>query len=297
MVKKEWDSDTFHDRNIKVLLLGSSRVMLEKGLSESLAGRFEEIRMSHWSYREMKECFSFTLDQYLFYGGYPGAASLIEDDDRFQQYIQSAIIEATINKDILMDTPISKPALLRQTFELGAAYSGSLLSMNKMLGSLQDAGNTATLAGYINLLDESGLLCGLQKFSIDMARRKASIPKLQVYNNALKMVYSPLTFEQAITDRKAWGHIFESGIGAYLVSQAFVHRFEVFYWRERNDEVDFILRKKGSMVAIEIKSNAEKRTAGLDKFKEFFAPQSSFIVGEGGINAEEFLSMDIKKLF
>ncbi len=297
VVKKEWDSDTFHDRNIKVLLLGSSRVMLEKGLSESLAGRFEEIRMSHWSYREMKECFGFTLDQYLFYGGYPGAASLIEDDDRFQQYIQSAIIEATINKDILMDTPISKPALLRQTFELGAAYSGSLLSMNKMLGSLQDAGNTATLAGYINLLDESGLLCGLQKFSIDMARRKASIPKLQVYNNALKMVYSPLTFEQAITDRKAWGHIFESGIGAYLVSQAFVHRFEVFYWRERNDEVDFILRKKGSMVAIEIKSNAEKRTAGLDKFKEFFAPQSSFIVGEGGINAEEFLSMDIKKLF
>ncbi len=297
VVKKEWDSDTFHDRNIKVLLLGSSRIMLEKGLSESLAGRFEEIRMSHWSYREMKECFGFTLDQYLFYGGYPGAASLIEDDDRFQQYIQSAIIEATINKDILMDTPISKPALLRQTFELGAAYSGSLLSMNKMLGSLQDAGNTATLAGYINLLDESGLLCGLQKFSIDMARRKASIPKLQVYNNALKMVYSPLTFEQAITDRKAWGHIFESGIGAYLVSQAFVHRFEVFYWRERNDEVDFILRKKGSMVAIEIKSNAEKRTAGLDKFKEFFAPQSSFIVGEGGINAEEFLSMDIKKLF
>lgn len=297
VVKKEWDDDTFHDRDIKVLLLGSSRVLLEKGLSESLAGRFEEIRMSHWSYREMKECFGFSLDQYLFYGGYPGAASLIDDTDRFQQYIQSSIIEATINKDILMDTPISKPALLRQTFELGAAYSGSLLSLNKMLGSLQDAGNTSTLAGYIHLLDESGLLCGLQKFSIDTARRKASIPKLQVYNNALKMVYSPLTFDQAITDRKVWGHIFESGIGAYLVSQAFVHRFEVFYWRERNDEVDFILRKKGSVVAIEVKSNAEKRTEGLEKFRELFKPQSSFIIGDGGIGAEEFFSIDIKKLF
>lgn len=296
-VKKEWDDDTFHDRNIKVLLLGSSRVLLEKGLSESLAGRFEEIRMSHWSYMEMKECFGFSLDQYLFYGGYPGAASLSDDPDRFQQYIQSSIIEATINKDILMDTPISKPALLRQTFELGAAYSGSLLSLNKMLGSLQDAGNTATLAGYINLLNESGLLCGLQKFSIDTARRKASIPKLQVYNNALKTVYSPLTFEQAITDRKAWGHIFESGIGAYLVSQAFVHRFDVFYWRERNDEVDFILRKKGSVVAVEVKSNAEKRTEGLDKFKELFKPQTSFIIGDGGISTEEFFSMDIRKLF
>lgn len=186
VVKKEWDDDTFYDRDIKVLLLGSSRVLLEKGLSESLAGRFEEIRMGHWSYQEMRECFGYSLDQYIFYGGYPGAAVLVDDYDRFQQYIQSSIIEATINKDILMDTPISKPALLRQTFELGAAYSGNLLSLNKMLGTLQDAGNTATLAGYVNLLDESGLLCGLQKFSVDMARRKASIPKFQVYNNALK---------------------------------------------------------------------------------------------------------------
>ena len=296
-VKKEWDDDTFHGRNIKVLLLGSSRVLLEKGLSESLAGRFEEIRMSHWRYREMQECFGFSLDQYIFYGGYPGAATLIGDEDRFGQYIQSAIIEATINKDILMDTPISKPALLRQTFELGAAYSGELLSLNKMLGSLQDAGNTVTLAGYINLLDESGLLCGLQKFSIDMARRRASIPKLQVYNNALKMVYSPLTFEQVILNRKAWGRIFESAIGAYLVNQAFVHRFEVFYWRERDDEVDFVLRKKGAVVAIEVKSNAEKRTEGLDKFRKLFHPQTAFIVGDGGISAEDFFSMDLRKLF
>ena len=297
VVKKEWDADTFNDTNIKVLLLGSSRVLLEKGLSESLAGRFEEIRMTHWSYQEMKECFGFTLDQYIFYGGYPGAALLIHDEDRFSQYIQSAIIEATINKDILMDTPISKPALLRQTFELGAAYSGEILSLNKMLGSLQDAGNTVTLASYINLLNESGLLCGLQKYSIDLARRRASIPKLQVYNNALKMVYSPLTFEEVLVDRKSWGRIVESCIGAYLVSQSFVHRCEVFYWRERDDEVDFILRNKSSVKAIEVKSNAEKKTAGLEKFKQLFQPNKAFIVGDGGISIEDFLSMDIRKLF
>lgn len=297
VVKKEWDNDTFNDRNIKVLLLGSSRVLLEKGLSESLAGRFEEIRMSHWNYQEMKECFNFTLNQYLFYGGYPGGASLIQDDERWQQYIQSAIVEATINKDVLMNTPISKPALLRQTFELGASYSGSLLSLNKMMGSLQDAGNTSTLAGYLNLLDESGLLCGLHKYSIDTVRQKASIPKLQVYNNALMRVYSPLTYEQALFDRKVWGHIFESGIGAYIVNQAFLHRFEVFYWRERDNEVDFILRKKGSVVAIEVKSNAEKNTRGMDRFKEMFNPKIAFIVGDGGMSAEDFLSMDIRNLF
>jgi predicted AAA+ superfamily ATPase len=297
VIKKEWDDDTFHDRDIRVLLLGSSRVLLEKGLSESLAGRFEEIRMSHWSYTEMKECFGFSLNQYLFYGGYPGAASLVSEDDRFQQYIQSAIIDATIHKDILMDTPISKPALLRQTFELGAAYSGEILSLNKMIGSLQDAGNATTLAGYIQLLDESGLLCGLQKFSNDTARRRASIPKLQVYNNALRRVYTPLSMEQALLDRKQWGRIFESGIGAYLVSQAFVHRFEVFYWRERDEEVDFILRKKGAVVAIEIKSNAEKHTKGLERFKSLFQPKEAFIVGEGGMHVEDFLSISLNRLF
>lgn len=296
-VKKEWDDDTYHGRHIKVLLLGSSRVLLEKGLSDSLAGRFEEIRMSHWGYREMNECFGFSLDQYLFYGGYPGAAALADDGERFSQYIQAAIIDATINKDILMNTPINKPALLRQTFELGAAYSGELLSLNKMLGSLQDAGNTVTLAAYINLLDESGLLRGLQKFSVDMARRRASIPKLQVYNNALKMVYTPHTFEQALLDRKSWGRIFESGIGAYLVSQAFIHRFEVCYWREKDAEVDFVLCKNGAIVAIEVKSNAEKRTGGLDKFRKLFHPHSAFIVGDGGISAADFLSMDIPQLF
>lgn len=297
VVKKEWDDDTFHDRNIKVLLLGSSRVLLEKGLSESLAGRFEEIRMTHWSYPEMQACFNFTLEQYLFYGGYPGAAELINDPDRWEQYIQSAIIDATINKDILMNTPISKPALLRQTFELGASYSGELLSLNKMLGSLQDAGNTVTLAGYINLLGESGMLCGLQKYSIDTARRRASIPKFQVYNNALKIVYNPHTYEQAIMDRKSWGRIFESGIGAWIISQAFIHRFDVFYWRERNNEVDFILRKKGTVVAIEVKSDAEKNTTGLDVFRDMFHPKSAFIVGDGGLKAEDFLTMDIRNLF
>ena len=297
VVKKEWDDDVFHDRQIKVLLLGSSRVLLEKGLSESLAGRFEEIRMTHWSYLEMKECFGYSLDHYVFYGGYPGAAALIADEERYQQYIQSSIIDATINKDILMDTPVGKPALLKQTFELGAAYSGQILSLNKMLGSLQDAGNTATLSGYLNLLNECGLLCGLQKYSIDMARRKASVPKLQVYNNALKTVYTPLTYEQAVLDRKEWGHIFESAVGAYIVSQAFAKRFEVFYWRERNDEVDYILRKKGVVVAIEVKSNAEKYTLGLNKFKELFNPKVAFVVGDGGISAEEFLSMDLNRLF
>lgn len=297
IVKKEWDSDTFNDCDIKVLLLGSSRVLLEKGLSESLAGRFEEIRMSHWSYKEMRDAFNLSLSEYMYYGAYPGAVSLIGDYERFQQYIQSAVIDSTINKDILMDTPVGKPALLRQTFELGAAYSGELLSLNKMLGTLQDAGNTSTLVSYLNLLNDSGLLCGLQKFSIDMARRKASIPKLQVYNNALKLAYLNTSFENALTDRHLWGRIFESGIGSYLLNQAFKHRFDVFYWRNRNMEVDYILKRGNSVVAIEVKSNSEQRTEGQEVFRHSFSPKAAFIVGDGGIPPEEFMTMDINSLF
>lgn len=297
IIKKEWDADSFNDIGIKVLLLGSSRVLLEKGLSESLAGRFEEIRMCHWSYGEMHDAFGMSLDEYLFYGAYPGAVSLINDYDRFQQYIQSAIIDSTINKDILMDSPVGKPALLRQTFELGASYSGELLSLNKMLGMLQDAGNTSTLMAYLNLLNDSGLLGALQKFSIDLARRKASIPKLQVYNNALKLAYLNTSYQNALVNRRLWGRIYESGIGSYIINQAFKHRFEVFYWRDRNLEVDYVLRKNNSLVAIEVKSNTERQTSGLDEFRRRFNPHAAFIVGDGGLPPEEFLSLNLPSLF
>lgn len=296
-VKKEWDADSLNHINLKVVLLGSSRVLLEKGLAESLMGRYEEIRMSHWSYPEMREAFNMSLEQYIYYGGYPGAAQLIEDEERWTNYVNGAIIDATINKDILMDSPISKPALLRQTFELSVAYSGKILSLTKMLGALQDAGNTVTLAGYLNLLGDSGLVTGLQKYSVDMARKRASIPKYQVYNNALLSVLSGLSFKEAVTDSKRWGQIFESAIGAYIISEAFVHRFEVYYWREGNDEVDFVLKKNQKIVAIEVKSNGETKTTGMERFHKLFNPLATIVVGENGIQPELFLSMDLRKLF
>ena len=296
-VKKEWDADSLNHINLKVILLGSSRVLLEKGLAESLMGRYEEIRMSHWSYPEMREAFNMSLEQYIYYGGYPGAAQLIEDEERWANYVNGAIIDATINKDILMDSPISKPALLRQTFELSVAYSGKILSLTKMLGALQDAGNTVTLAGYLNLLGDSGLVTGLQKFSVEMAHKRASIPKYQVYNNALLSVLSGLSFKDAVTDSKRWGQIFESAIGAYIISEAFVHRFEVYYWREGNDEIDFVLKKNQKIVAIEVKSNGETKTTGMERFHKLFNPLATIVVGENGIQPELFLSMDLRKLF
>ena len=297
VVKKEWDADTFNDINIKVVLLGSSRVRLEKGLSESLKGRFETIKMPNWSLSEMQQAFGFTTDEYIYYGAYPGAADLRHDLDRWQEYISASIVDATINNDILMDTPIAKPALLRQTFELSSAYSGQLVSLTKMIGQLQDAGNTTTLAHYLELLAQSGMVCGLSKFAMDKARRRNSIPKYQVFNNALMSLYCEHDFATARADHKLWGRLFESAVGAHIMNCAYTGRFEVYYWREGKSEVDFVLVKNSKVVAVEVKSNHDKDTSGLHVFNELFHPHRSVLVGEEGISVETFLHSDLKELF
>ena len=297
VVKKEWDEDSFHDFDLKVILLGSSRVLLQKGLADSLAGRFETIKMTHWSYNEMRDAFGLSLDEYLYFGGYPGSVLLMKDIDRWNEYIRDSIIDATINKDILYETTIGKPALLRQTFELGASYSGQTVSLTKIAGALQDAGNTTTLSGYLHILKESGLLAGIQKFSMDKARQRASIPKFQVFNNALRNVYSGYPFPEVMKNTKMWGHLFESAIGAHLVSKSITDNYEVFYWRDGDFEVDYILKKGNKIIAIEVKSNSSATNKGLAVFKEKYKPFNSFVVGSGGMKPEVLLSMSPAKLF
>lgn len=297
VVKKEWDRDTREQRNLKVIILGSSRMMLMKGLTESLAGRFELIRMGHWDYAEMRDAFGWTLDQYIYFGGYPGTARLIEDEPRWKRYVGDSLVESAISKDVLMTSTIYKPALLRQLFELGCSYSGELLSLNKMLGQLQDAGNVTTLAGYLQLLDQCGLLAGLQKYANDDARKYASIPKYQVYNNALHSLYAGTSFEIERLNPKRWGRWVESAVGAYLLNHAENIGYKVYYWREKADEVDFILVKNGKVIGIEVKSGRRGSNNGLPLFREQFHPLRSFIVGTNGIPVEEFLTTDLTRLF
>ena len=297
VVKKEWDEDSFNDVDMKVILLGSSRVLLQKGLADSLAGRFETIRMSHWNYGEMRDAFGISFEDYIYFGGFPGAVELMKNFERWNNYVRDSIIDATINKDILSNTIISKPALMRQTFELGASYSGQIVSLTKITGLLQDAGNTTTLSGYLNVLKESGLLTGIQKFSIDKARQRASIPKFQVFNSALRNVFSGYTLSEAMCQPKVWGHFFESAIGAHLVNGSLTNNYEVYYWREGNNEVDYILKKNTKLVAIEVKSNAKTTHKGLATFRERYNPHRLLVVGKGGMDAATFLGIHPAKLF
>lgn len=296
-VKAEWDRDTREKRELIVVLLGSSRMLIEKGLTESLAGRFELIRMPHWTYPEMRDCFGWSIPQYVFYGGYPGASQYVGDEKRWRTYVKDSLIEPSISKDALLNTKITKPQLLRQLFELGCSYSGEILSLTKMIAQLQDAGNVTTLAGYLHLLDECGLLCGLQKYAEDKARKYNSIPKYQVYNSALRSVYCDESFDEVIEDPKIWGRYVESAIGAHLISQAAIVGYSVYYWREKNEEVDFILVRNRKKIAIEVKSGRRTTNKGLSTFAESYNPHRSIVVGSGGLSVEELLTMDLEILF
>ncbi|MDE2490376.1 MAG: ATP-binding protein [Elusimicrobia bacterium] len=296
IVKRLWDEDTAAGTALKAVLLGSSPLLVRKGLSESLAGRFEVVRVPHWSYAEIKEAFGLSLEQYLFFGGYPGSAQLVSDEERWRRYILDSLVETTLSKDILFQTRVDKPALLRQLFSLGCAYSGQILSYRKMLGQLHDAGNTVTLAHYLELLSGAGMLTGLQKYSGSRVREKGSSPKLLALNTALMTSGTEHSFSTARADPDFWGRLVESAVGAHLVSGLSGTGSEVYYWREASREVDFVLKGKGRVTALEVTSSRRKDSMpGMAQFAEEFRPQRKLLVGGQGIALEEFLTTPAEK--
>lgn len=296
IVKREWDADTRNRRQLKLFLLGSSRLMLRKGLTESLAGRFELIRLGHWTLQEMEDAFGLTLDEWIYYGGYPGSASLIKDMRRWRKYIKESLVAPAIEKDIIMTSNIYKPALMKQLFELGCSYSAELLSLTKALGQLQDAGNVTTLSSYLNILNQCNLLAGLQKYANDDARRYQSVPKFQVYNNALLTAYRGTTYDKDRIDPQIWGRWVESAVGGYLLGDAEDGGYKVYYWRERSDEVDYIVASQGTAIALEVKSGRRGMNSGLPKFCENFHPRRALVIGTDGIPFKEFFHMKIEDL-
>ena len=296
-VKREWDADTFNDVNIKVMLLGSSRLLLKKGLTESLAGRFEILSMTHWSFQEMQEAFGWDINQYVYFGGYPGSAPYVNNEARWRKYMRESIIAPAIEKDVLQTTYIYKPALMHQLFHLGCAYSGELLSYNKMLGLLQDAGNATTLVNYLEVLGESKLLTGLPKYVKDASRKYRTIPKLQVYNNALLTALTEgVSYEKVFTDPQLWGRWVESAVGCYLLDKADELDCDLFYWREDNEEVDFVLRRADKLLAIEVKSGKRQSNSGLSTFRQMYNPQHSLVVGGQALPLEDLFKGNIASL-
>jgi uncharacterized protein len=297
IVKANWDSDMLNGVGIKLILLGSSRLLLQKGLTESLAGRFELIYTGHWNFIEMNQAFGYSEEQFVWFGGYPGAAGLINDEHRWNDYILNSLIETTVSRDILLMENINKPALLRNLFELGCSYSGQILSFTKILGQLQDAGNTTTLSHYLHLLDSAGLLSGLQKFSKGKITKRSSSPKFQVQNTAFYSALSDYQFFEILGNTENWGRHVESAIGAHLLNAAKVNNMELNYWREGNFEVDFILQYKNKVIGIEVKIGSAKFTKEMQRFSSHFKPYKMYLISNDGLNWKEILKINPVDLF
>jgi len=294
-VKRLWDEDSARKTPLHVVVLGSSPLLVHRGLTESLAGRFELVRVNHWSFSEMCQAFRWSLDQYLFFGGYPGSAELVGDPPRWCQYILDSLLETSVSRDVLLMTRVDKPALLRRLFELGCTYSGQVLSYQKMLGQLQDAGNTTTLAHYLQLLQGAGLLAGIPKYAGHQVRQRASSPKLCVLNTALMSASSRQTPAQARQDGAFWGRLVESAVGAGLFNAVQGTGIELFYWASRNREVDFVLRRGRRLTAIEVKSGMRKSSlGGIEAFAREFEVTRKLLVGDEGIPLDDFLAAPVE---
>ena len=298
-VKKEWDEDSRSHRNLKVILLGSSRLLLQKGLEESLEGRFETIKMGYWDWQEMHEAFGFSMDEYVYFGGFPGLASDIQDEDRWRNLMEDSIISPILTRDILEIEEIRNPALLRQVFELACIESAKELSLTKMQGTM-NSGTVPTIKNYLDILNKSMIVQPLQNYSPSRVKEKQSVPKMQVFNNAFRNRFGTFSFDEARVDPAEWGRLVESAVGAHLANRAMTDDYELFYWRnERRQECDYVLRKGQALVAIEVKSGSVDKTVGFEKFKEQFADKvtSAFIVGPQALPLEDFFIMDLKSLF
>ena len=296
VIKRLWDEDSFNHVELKVCLLGSSRLLLQKGLDESLAGRFEMIDIWHWSFADMHAAFGYSLEEYILFGGYPGAADLRDDEIRWKQYVRDAIIEPSITLDILQLETVAKPELLRQTFVLGCNYSGKILSYQKMVGQLQEAGNTTTIAHYLRLLGEAGLLAGLDKLYDEPVRVRASSPKLAVCNNALRTAMQTGTPSELRADPVRWGHAVESAVGAQLMSSARRKDIDLLYWNVGCKEVDYVLRRDNEIAAIEVKSTDADSVSGMREFLRKYPRSKAYLVGGQGMSLEEAFSVSATDL-
>jgi len=295
-VKSLWDQEQTAAAPPAVLLLGSSALLVQKGLSESLAGRFLLFRCPHWSYPEVHTAFNADFEHWLYFGGYPGSYALTADEQTWGAYVRDALIETVLARDVLQMQTIAKPSLLRHLFLLAASLPSQIVSYNKMLGQLVDAGNTTTLAHYLQLLGASFLLTGLEKFRGGQATKRGSSPKLVLWNNALVSAVSGRGFSDARQDPSWWGRLVENAVGATLLNSLQGLPWEVLYWREEDKEVDYVVKSPRRLVAIEVKSSRPRGAGGLAAFCARWPEAKPLVVGYGGIPLEEFFGTDIERL-
>jgi uncharacterized protein len=297
VVKRLWDEEVRLRGRVRTLILGSSALLVQRGLTESLAGRFFLHRFDHWSFAECYKAFGWDLEQWLYFGGYPGAAAFAKAEDTWKRYVTDSLIETVIARDVLQLQTVTKPALLRQLFALAATYPAQIFSYNKMLGQLTDAGNTTTLAHYLDLLETAFLASGLEIFSKGRPRKRGSSPKLIIWNNALINAISHRSLADTQADSSWRGRIVENAVGAKLLNELSGTGWSLAYWREGDAEVDFVLSRGTAVWGIEVKSGRSGKTSGIGEFKKIYPRSKPALIGRDGISLEEFFLRPAEEWF
>lgn len=268
-IKSLYDETKRSKKNLQCVLLGSSSLAIQKGLSESLTGRFQILRAYHWNFDESKRGYELSFDDYLRYGGYPGSYQFIHDDDEWAQYVANSIVQTVVEKDILQYNTVKSPALFKQTFEIIMSYPAQEISYTKLLGQIQDKGNVELVKYYIQLFEGAFLLKALEKFSAKAVLTKASSPKILPLAPSLAYLQIRAPYEE-----QERGRIFETIVGGQLVRTG----EKLTYWREGSLEVDFVLSKGRNIWAIEVKSGRKKSAKSLGLFKQKFPQAKSCII-------------------
>lgn len=257
-IKRLWDKQKISKKSrLKLFLLGSSSLKIQKGLSESLTGRFELLRAYHWNYLETQKIKKMSFENYLLYGGYPGAYDHIKDPVRFSSYLTKSIIQTVIEKDILQYHRIKNPALFKQLFDILSRLPSCEISYTKLLGQLQDKGNTDLVKDYLDLYEGAYLFQQVHKYQTAHFTRKTSSPKI------IPMAPALIQLDYKKASKENMGLAFEALVGSDLLRA----ELSTTYWRDKDNEVDFVVEYKNRIIAIEVKSGKKKSSKSLSAFK------------------------------
>lgn len=253
-LKGYWDDLRRRRVPVHVVATGSSALRVATGSRESLAGRFERMTLSHWSASSLAATFQISTDQaasdVVNFGSYPGAVELLNDPERWRDYIRDSIIDPAIGRDVLALGAVRRPALLRQVFAVAVGSPAQIVSLQKLQGQLVDKGALETVAHYLELLQEAYMVAALERFSARAHRRRAAPPKLVTLNNALLTAVHPDGPPNVKREPQRFGAWVENACLAFAVSQG----QRVSYWREEPLETDAVVEGSWGHWAIEVKA-------------------------------------------
>lgn len=298
LLQAEYEADMAIGKQPRVVLIAASCAPFYRDMETDFMQQNSTIlRLSLWTWADMRDAFGWSLDQYIFFGGYPGLGEIVAKGRPWRNYVRSKLIEPALTNDILIDVRLYKPHVLLQILEEGISYQGEVRSLNGILENTDGAGNTIILSTYLEFLHNAHILYAIRKYSEMMDRRRASIPKMQVHGNAIAAYYKNWRFPKTLQQDKKRHEILLSAVGAHLLNRSFLEGYKITCFWDRYSSIDFIISdSRGRDILINL--CRPKADNALAYFTRHYGSFRTILVGDGGqMSVEEILDCTIADLF